>query len=378
MRQFFFVLLCMSILFSCSNNKKLIEKKENKIEVEINRNVETLGIISMLVDGEDLLKNGFPESAHLLRFNLNQFKKYANHPAVIKANELLKKGNWDYSSITFGVEYSLLPEFKINPHLNGNQEKKIISSIEESERQEFYKLVKDFYNDAKLDSFFYSNQKVYDEIYNEVNKSLPDSNYLRILEKYHGIKLIGYKIIPSLFVPNYFNFGHRVVTDSGSISYYVMGPAYDIKIDSSVQYLSMIDSFGFKSKNNIMQLGVHEFSHSFVRFLDKPINKKLVESISFLNTAELSENMKSQGYGGNWASCFEEHLVRLCEIRIAKASGNTKLEKEIYEKYAVHRKFIYLPMMNQIIDEYENNRNKYEKLEDFLPVIIEKLKTKNS
>lgn len=374
--KFNFILLIVIItLFSCSSEKKQKELiKQKYVKTEINRNVETFGLILTLAEQDELFNYGFPKSAHLLRFNIKQFEKYKNHPVVQKAKELMEEKYLCFASIEKAIEYTQLPEFKRDTTIINTFENDSISQDEKSKIEEFYKLVRDFYIDAKMDSFFNANQKIYDKVLTELNKSLPDSNYFVTLEKYHGIEMAVYKIIPSIFIPNYFGFGPRIVTKNGIINYFLMGPGYDIKIDSAISNLSKIDSFGFNDKSYILKLGVHEFGHTFMRFLDKSENQKLIESVSYLNTPELIKNMKKQGYGGDWSECVEEHLVRLCEIRIAKMMGNTKLEKENYQKDAIERKFIYLPMLNKLVEEYEKDRKKYNKFEDFFPIIIENMK----
>lgn len=375
MRKNLILLWIVLFIISCSSeNKDNNLKKTKYIKTEINRNVETVSLIYSLAEQDELLSYGFPKSAHLLRYNLKQFEKFKNHPVVIKARELMKKEYLCFGNIGEVLQFSQLPVFTRNERLNDILNTDTIPQEKKSDLETFYKMVKDFYVEAKMDSFFNANKKVYDKVIFELNKSLPDSNFIETLEKYHGAEMAGYRIIPSIFIPNYFGFGPRIKSDSGIINYFLMGPAYDIKIDSTINNLSTIEKFGFDKKEYVIEIGVHEFGHTFMRFLEKTENQKLIESVSYLNTPYLIENMKKQGYGGNWSDCLEEHLVRLCEVRIAKMTGNTKLEHEIYNKDVNDRKFVYLPMLNKLIEEYEIDRNKYKRFEDFFPIIIENMK----
>lgn len=112
-----------------------------------------------------------------------------------------------------------------------------------------------------------------------------------------------------------------------------------------------------------------------MRFIDKPKNIKLINSISYLNTKQLQDTIYPQGYG-TWKGVFEEHLVRTCEIVIASKIGNNKLKKKLLNDYVKKRGFKYIPIILKIMPIYENNRNKYKKFEDFFPRIIEELRIK--
>ena len=375
----FLFLSIFPILFFSQNNRTGKSEEIKLIKTEVNKNIETLGLIMSLAIEEEIFTSWFSKSAHLLRFYLKEFQKFKQHPAVIKAKYLFENDIFGWGSQTQGLYFSELPEFKIKYELPKDEQYGQIYKLTQKEidieLKDFYSKAKDFYFDAKLDSFFLANNKVYEKIIDEIKTSLPDNNLISSMESYHGVKMAGYKIIPSLFIPNYINNGERITTDSGIINYFVLGPHEDIAIDSNSNETSLLKlkGFGFKNKDHLTNMGIHEFGHTFIRlFIYIPDNLKLTKSLSFLYTKALSDNMLKWGYG-SWEACFEEHLVRLCELRIAKLMENKKRERQILKEYYKKEKFIYLPQLNQIIIEYESNRNKYKKIEDFLPKIIEKM-----
>jgi hypothetical protein len=309
----------------------------------------------------------FKENAHLLKYFLDKFKKYKSQPAVIKMKELLNKDIFESSSVTMGLFYTNFPEFNKKYDFDYSE----YTNDEKKELISFFDLAKRFYIDANLQYFFENNYTLYLKITNEVKSVLPKSEYISILEKFHGISMSDYIIVPSIFIPNYFNFAPRIITKNGIINYYVLGPTYDIEIDKNI---NLSNSIGFNDKEYISSIGVHEFGHTFMRFIDKSENTKLINSISYLNTKELQDKIYPQGYG-TWKGVFEEHLVRTCEIVIAKKMGNKKLANKLYNDYVIERGFKYIPEILDIIPEYENNRIKYKTFENFLPVIISKLKS---
>jgi hypothetical protein len=69
-----------------------------------------------------------------------------------------------------------------------------------------------------------------------------------------------------------------------------------------------------------------------------------------------------------------KHIVRLAEIRIAKRIGIEDLE-EMRNFNIKENGFILLPDAEKLVEEYENNRNKYENFQQFVPKLIEQLKS---
>lgn len=366
MKNLIAIQLILLMLVSCSSPLHKKDKSKTKIvKSEININVETLGLIYYLADSS-LLNEGFPESAHLIKYYLQHFSKFKSHPVVDLAKRLINEGVLEASTISaFGLYFTDLPEFKQKYEIDYN----FYEDFEIKELENFFKQVPKFYINTKIDDFFNSNKNLYTKIKSEILTTLPDSNYINLIEHYHGIEMCDYVIVPSVFIPNYFNFGPRIKTDCGIINYYVLGPAYDVEIDSIIDLKS---GLGFDDKAYIERLGIHEFGHTFVRFLDEDKYQKMIERISYLNTNKL-QNEIAKGYGDDWKTIFEEHIVRLIETRIAKISGNNILYNELWDKHINKNGFVYIREMSDIIMLYENNRNEYHKFQDFFPILVEKM-----
>ena len=72
------LLILIISLISCNehtSNKEIQQIDNKEIKVEINYNIETLGLIYSLADTE-LVYSDFKESAHLLKYFFGKFKKY--------------------------------------------------------------------------------------------------------------------------------------------------------------------------------------------------------------------------------------------------------------------------------------------------------------
>lgn len=367
------ILIIFIVFSSCSNktenenkNKTRTNEKENSIiDVEINKNLETLGIILSLASEEYFqYDETLNERAHLLKYILKKFENYKNHPAVKKAKYLIDNDIFYIPNAQIGLYFTDLPEFKLKDDLNISS---YYSDTEQVSINEFLELVPSFYKGANIDSFIIAESELYKRIISEAKKSIPDYKSIRTLEDFHGIDMNSYTLIPSPSIPNYYNFGVRIKANNNYDVYYLFGPTKDIEIDSS---LVLPNDLGFDNKKYIEKVCIHEYGHSFVGFLDKPENQKLVKSISFLNSDSLKEGQERYG---DWSGIFEEHIVRTIEIRVAEINNDTILRNELYEKNVNEKKFLYITKILQIMKIYENDRVKYSKFEDFFPTLIDKM-----
>ena len=67
-----------------------------------------------------------------------------------------------------------------------------------------------------------------------------------------------------------------------------------------------------------------------------------------------------------WEICMNEHLIRAITIRILEPkNGEEETKKRIREEY--YRGFVYIEYVLNLLTEYENNRDTYEKFADFFP-----------
>jgi hypothetical protein len=356
----------LALIFFCAeiypNN---LQKKNREITVCINKNIEVLGLIYCLADS-GLVYNEFKESAHLLKYYLREFESYKTHKAVLKMNELILKELFWPACVVSGVHFTDFPLFEQKSFVDYS----IYTDAEKKELFEFYSLAKEFYIDANLDGFFKNEILTYKKLKEEIESILPDSLYIEYLENFFGEKMEAYVICPSLFIPTWFNFSTTQVTEQGKLSYFILGPTFDINIKDS---LRISGGLGYNNFYKVYTKGVHEFTHNFLRFTDTPENTRLIESLAYLNTDSLKVKIYPQGYG-NWKSVFEEHLVRACEIKIAEISNRNLLKNELNEEYVIERGFKYIPYFIESLNKYEKSRNVYYTLESYFEVLINDLK----
>ena len=86
-----------------------------------------------------------------------------------------------------------------------------------------------------------------------------------------------------------------------------------------------------------------------------------------------------QKYGETYNKCGYYNTVNILNEIINHACSNKFLEKtlskeyvDFYKKYEVDSlKQIYVPQIAEFLDNYQNNRDKYKTLEDFIPELEE-------
>jgi hypothetical protein len=384
---YFFIIFPLLILFSSCQSKKVEQTdihyinsiKSPKLNIKYSENLETLALLYNLSESGDFhFKNNPAPRAMLARELTNIFKQFKNHDAVQKLNFLLNNDFVDSYDILLSIYHTDLPNYKQyvdyppiyyeNDSLTPIQVQTIFD--------DFNKSVKQFYIDANLEYFFEEDQKdIYSKLLAEVEIVAPDDEYINLMEDYYGIQRNSYTIIVSAFSFNGIGRSKTVKTDNEiNIFQFVSS---NPEVESDTINLDKLNSFtmGYTSKDYFQEMAIHELGHSFFQEALRE-NKEIIEKINqleYLFTDSLKENMMNQGYI-DWRMCLEEHLVRIGEIKIAELMGNEYFVKHYTKECIENRGFIYLNQIQEILLEYDNNRNKFKNITDFIPVLLQKIK----
>ncbi len=363
------VVLFISCVVLGNSQGKLSPELEKTIRVEVNKNIETVGIILCLSDLGDYVLEKYHGDYTWVKILRKRFSAYKNHPAVIQTNALDDYGLLHFGNYYYGLVYSELPEFKKqyareNPYqtdsLGEEELAKLLAAYDQS--------IRDFYKDANVEKFFDDNRGIYQEIQREITSALPQ-NILPTMEAYFGQSGDDYVINPSLAVFTGWNFGPNIVDDTHEIYYYILGPAYGID-EKYLNEKMRQDSLGFDDSDYVFELAIHEFGHSFVSFLEEKKYQKEIAQLQSLNTQELIANLEAIGEGTSWQTAFEEHLVRANEIMIWKALGKDARAKEKMDFELNHEGLIYIREFVKSLENYQKNRKKYPTMESYFPVLI--------
>lgn len=135
----------------------------------------------------------------------------------------------------------------------------------------------------------------------------------------------------------------------------------------SVLGVWVVDEDGLpKFTDYVVDTIIHEFCHSFVN----PVvddHASLIDSPGRTLYSFVSEKMESQAYG-NWRTMICESLVRAVSIRWAAATSESDKISRVL-RFHQELGFFWLPELNDLFIEYENDRDRYPTLESYFPII---------
>ncbi|RPG31337.1 MAG: DUF4932 domain-containing protein, partial [Muricauda sp. TMED12] len=361
-RTFLPILFILSVA-GCSRAKKV-----KTITVETNYNVEAL-VIAFEIAENGFWNFPFDDFQPMKSLVRREFKKYREHETVKLIDTLVAKGFWLDAMTEVMLKSSPLPNARLIEDMNHSTLLRLSDDLEESHKMvaNFINAMHQFYIDAGLDAYFMGNLPYYDTINEEVRKNIPNASFIATMEEYYGKQNEAYTLVPSPALYHTMGFGKNIKGDTGFKVYNVFGPLIVTK--DSLEFGN-----GFDDLNKINELTVHEFGHSFINpILDKEVYKEHIDSFAHL-FERIRKPMKEQGYG-SWRSCLAEHVVRLGEIRISYAMGDSDRAERLREEYVHERKFIYIPLMEKGIKAYEDNRDIYKTIDDYIPKLLTCLET---
>ncbi len=353
------ILIFIVIFIGCSEPETMVEYDpiplEDKIElasdiiIKVDPRVELLSVVQHFTTWANKQHTKY-ESRYKQEVQ-RYFEKYSNHRAISLSQELTQNG----------FSYDAPPNFV----LYHNQPPEFVQEVEYTDYligragglykiQNFAKELKNFAVETDFMIFIESQKSYFRKIENDIKRTIGDQDYIKIIEEYYGYKQNSYSVIPtSLF--HHGGYGALVMTDEGNNIYNICGP---------VNSTEGMPSFGDEAA--LQYILLHEFSHSFVNPLADQYKTRLDSSTSLFEP--IRTQMKKIGYG-TWRTCVNEHLVRTNVARffnqLEGVDAKNKILKQEYDKG-----FIYINVLDSLMQIYESNREEYLTYNDFYPVIL--------
>lgn len=374
MKILLFSVVLAFIMLSCAEPQKpdVIQPRSKNVEVKIHKTIETFMILRALADNDPLFqyRDANYKSKPIMYEARQFFAAYKNHPAVEETQLMLNATSSTGDLILQGLLYY--------EELPSNQLKFTITSPDWKNRQDslsaYMNTLQNFFREAEVDLFLQNHAHFYKGAISEANAYL-DTNLIPTLEEYFGMENEAYQMILIPNSPFGMGFGASTTSEVGNTFYQIISPANDEEWDSTGVY----HSYGFSgdgATEYYRDMVVHEFCHPFITpFLEQEKWKVKIEETDSLFVPSLDSLMSKQGYG-SWWSFVNEHIVRLGEIRVAKAMKIQSLDK--MRTYNINENgFVLIPEAEKIIVEYENNRNTYKDFQMFIPVLIDQLNSFN-
>ena len=334
---------------STANLSELEPVKISKgpFNIMIDPRIELLSSVQLNSNYEHLTSIDFKYRDDMKDF----FSKYKSHNAINNFKSLAISG-FSYDAPPAAMMYvSKVPKLEqqtpFSAYLIGRGGGR-------SSLKNFMSALSDYAVDSNFSIFYNNHIKFYKELVDNVSKQLEDSDFAAELESYYGLKKNSYNLVLS---PLFHNGGYAseiTSKNSNPDTYGFLGP-HDSK-----------DNMPIYSKESLVEIGWHEFSHLFVN----PTTEKHITEVNKYDSlyTPLADIMSHQAYT-NWETCVNEHIVRavttrLSYIYLGKEAGNEALR---YEKSCG---FYYIDGLCEKLEYYEKNRDKYASFEDFYLELI--------
>lgn len=373
------LLIVLIVFYQCDTSKVSTNvKNKSKIEININKNIELLGLgyfigfegvdienkISV-VDGEKIPKKDWHNYGYKLYLD---YKSYATSKNLMQCFSVADHLWLDYLT-AFLLQVDEVPNAKLNDTVN---ESYYINFSKEKNSEEAKKNAEIFLNglnafskEIKFETYLTNAKVYYKKVIEEIKNELPDNRFINNMEAFYKERFDSYILVPSLTIPKGMGFGIKNVYSGQTKVFNVFG-ALDAQLFNDIENLKM----GFANQEKLRELSVHEFGHSFVN----PVVAKLPDSL-FTQTEHLFTPLKSamydQGYN-TWEACVYEHFVRAGEVIIAEKIGEDENAKKLLLNYIEQRKFKYIPLILEELRRYD--KGAYDSYYDLAEKTMKKLK----
>ncbi|WP_347219199.1 DUF4932 domain-containing protein [Chryseobacterium sp.] len=382
MKKALFILVSLSSTFSFS------QKKTSNFSVNYNKNIETYFLAEIL--SAEHRKNNKD-------FELYKIKECSVYQPIV--NKALKKyehlKNSEIAILTAKIndvlidKYGIFNDMLMNPLMYHqefpatewiNDYQFHSNNLTKEQNKEVTDLIKNyltelskFYTKENINQFFIENKAFYQGGINEYNKQIP-AGFTSAMEQFYGEGFNSYTILisPMMMWPIADGEGRgiasNVISKSGKTDIYEIASPF-VKVEKQGQ-------FGYDNQFQARFLSVHEFGHSFVNKEVYAHKDQLEKFKDLFEKSNLKEAMIKTGGYGDHQTCVAEHLVRLGEIETAKIQKDFERAKRL-EDYHLKNNFIFLPLLEEKLKDYNSNRKKYKKFGDFVPQLLEVFENTN-
>lgn len=333
----------------------IIKEKHNNVTIEIVPDVElflTLCYISDRYPG--INKLDFKYKSDIDEY----FGKYKNHSTVSFVKEIMTN---HYSASLMKV-YILNDQYKEDSsHVNllriGNDyptKVKLIDSLRTS-------CIK-FAKHTNFMKFFNDRKPYYIDKIREVKSALGEKSVIPRRESFWGIKKDKYRIIISLLESDLHSCWFK--NDNLSHSIYFLTPKFSIEGDAKFGNANTSNlKEGKMSASDYIYYGSgHEFGHSFLN----PITIKFDSQINKINFDITKSGQPTK------VDFFNESILRTYTAYEFLKEGKEDIANMVIQGEQMNG-YIYNSKILELIQFYESNRNLYQRFEDFLPYLLNKL-----
>lgn len=317
----------------------------------VDERTELLGVVFRLAGASEFTNNNIADYSTSID---EYFSVYKNHEAV-KMAKMLRQSS--------GISYDAVMSLAVNIEI-GNEVKLIddITSASLDSRwimadaKRFVRNLNDFYSTTDFKTFFNNHKPLYQAARNNFEYLLNNMDTSWFSNFFGAKNTDNFDVIIGLTHTG--SFGQLMQQKTGNRKLYAIIGTY------------LTDSLGVPIyKPNMLGVIVHEFCHSFCNTLiDRHYDDMRQNAKSFFKLEQ--ELLSNNAYGSDLIMLYET-LVRSCVIQYY-SQKNVEVDK-IKQMIAQERNggFLWIDSLVQQLNVYQQNRDKYATLNDFMPQIVQ-------
>jgi hypothetical protein len=324
--------------------------QDNKLTIAVDERVELMTTIQLICNSSVATLSNADIS--YMKEVTERFGKYVNHPAVVTFDSIYFKYFNFEMPFEFILHYSL-PDFDIIAPIEAGEfsgERHYDHHVDSLAL--FMKQLKAFYVEADFHDFFVAHRSLYDSLRNDVTSTLENKNIIPVLEKYYGKSYDSYDLVLSPLSLDG-GFGITVRNTNASHVFAIIGPAYTSK--------------GYPDFKKSKTVVIHELSHPFSNPVIDSCWSSIREDTCLYRP--VLKDMQKEGYWG-WMAVVYETFNRANEVLLTSQVVGEAEAKGLFDNY-ISKKYIYLPLCIEVLEQYKANRTQYKSITDITPVLIE-------
>jgi len=341
------------LIIGCYNKNNSTSTDEQQIEISVNPTIELFSLIHHLAEDKQYNENLIPD----------YIKKVDTHFEHLKNNaaiNFVKECNANYqingdAPMALAVYIGIPPE--LEPKINLSSLPKDFDPRWDSTLiSNYLKHARDFVAKSEFMDFYNNQNEFHQSSIKNVSKMLFKENITEWFFNFFGYYPDNFRINIALLNGSC-NYGYNITLPNESIeSVCLLGARKPHWITGTPTY----------DKKWFLPIIIHEFCHSYINPLtiSRPEEFKTIGEEILTNQ---NEKLIKKGYNV-WNVVLNEYLVRACTIKFLEEYGEIE---EVKRNIRIDKMngFIEIEGLVQLLEEYENNRNKYPNIESFFPEI---------
>ena len=346
MKRYFTILIIafFSVLTSCA---------QNPVPVHFDECVDLVATVWRLSGAREYNRCEIPRYAHEVD---SVFAPYKEHQVVQLARQYPQESGIGYDAVaSYGLHLTVTENGDIV--LNDNFAEGGDASFDrwtERQKKDFLEPLNDFYRTSHFHDWYLGKKDFHaqvEEAFNAINEKVDYSWFSSYFGPQSGSS---FRIVLSLLVgPNNYGCSARLKDGSNALS--------------PVIGCCQLDGNGevYYNANAVLSIVIHEFCHHYCNPLNDqfwPLMSKSAEKVY----KEREEQMRQSAYGSA-LTMMNETFVRASVIRYMKIHY-PQVDESALIKAEEEQGFILTQTLCEALKQYEQQRDKYATMNDFMPV----------